>query len=384
MAPSATTTSKTSPEQVSRHQRTYKPPGGLCEPDPLDPDRVPCSNPVVLDDRQGISHFFGRNKRATSTIPTFCYPLQCRTHYQERKYRMKDMPGQEAAYQCDCISITLMRMSRLTWTDDMGLVWPRWCGFELQLCHAKEAGKESGNESEHGSPSIGKGKQKIEETTTATRKRKRRPVTSAPVPDWLVALCSSKHAEHDFAPVGERRGGRYTYDQLASIVRSMKSWCINNDARLPAVEALPVTPGLLAEAEANAAKNRIQPIQRLFNLAEKQIQDAKVRGKKSTKGLEEIEDERSAELNDAKESYRLALADLEGVKDTLPVRRKPKKRTTKAEDIKNEIESEAEAIDKPPAAVVKSNRGTDLEEAKGRLRRGRKARAVASDTDMEG
>ena len=104
-----------------------------CEPDPLDPT-VYCSAPITSDDRQGITHFFGRNKKATHTIPGGIFPLLCRTHYQEKQYRWGDNVGALAAFQCDCILKTLGRMLNKRRLDEEGLEWPYWCGFEFQTC----------------------------------------------------------------------------------------------------------------------------------------------------------------------------------------------------------------------------------------------------------
>lgn len=346
--------------------RTNMPAGGICEPDPLDPDRVPCSNPVVLDDRQGISHFFGRNKRATSTIPTSCYPLQCRMHYQERKYRMKNLPGREAGHQCDAIAITLERMSKLTWTDDKGFEWPRWVGFELQKCHTKVVADDP-DETMDDDDSNTKKKGKAKGGKAKTTRKRRRPSPPAPVPAWLEELCSSDALGQNHVHIGDRRGARYTFKQLAKIVRSIKSYCINTDARLPAVEALPVTVGLHAEAEVKSAKEAINAPLRLYNLAVKEVSDAKMRGKR-IRQAEQERDEREAELEAARERYAEVLEDLEASKETLPVRRKPKKAAKKVED-DGDDDDEVEEVEPPKKRIRRTGKP--------------KRRFVESDTDME-
>ncbi len=102
-----------------------------CEPDPLDPEVI-CLAKVTADDPQGISHFFGRNKKATHSIPDGIFPLLCRTHNQEKQYRWNDTQAALTAFQCDCVLESLEWMAAMTWVDEDGTVWPRWCGFELQ------------------------------------------------------------------------------------------------------------------------------------------------------------------------------------------------------------------------------------------------------------
>lgn len=286
-------------------------------------------------------------------------------HYQERKYRMKDMPGREAAHQCDAIAITLQRMSKLTWTDEKGFEWPRWVGFELQKCHMK-AVLDDADETMDEDDSAPKKKSKAKTDKDNATKRKRRPSPPAPVPEWLESLCSNEGSGQDFAPVGDRRGVRYTFDQLAKIVRSIKSWCINNNARLPAVEALPITMGLHAEAEAKAAKDAINAPLRLFNLADKEVKDAMTRGKKTTR-LEKERDEREDALDAAREKYATAMEDYEASKETLPARRKPKK----AEKIEDDGDDDDDVVEvEPPKKDIKG---------KGKA----KPRFVESDTDMD-
>lgn len=331
---------------------------------------------------------------------------------------MKDLPGREAGSQCDAIAITLERMSKLTWTDAKGLEWPRWIGFELQKCHTKVAADDA-DESMDEDDSKKKGKAKADKAKT-TRKR-RRPTPPAPVPSWLEDLCSSDATGQNHVHIGDRRGARYTFKQLANIVRSIKSYCINQDARLPAVEALPVTMGLHAEAEVKSAKEAINAPLRLYNLAIKEVSDAKTRGKR-IRPAEQERDEREVELEAAKQRYAEALKDLEASKETLPERRKPKKAAKKVEedaDDNDEVvevkhkskkaakkvtfeddeddDDEAVGVRRKPKKAAKKvafeDDGDDsdddeieeVEPPKKRLRRGvkPKPRFVESDTDME-
>ena len=103
-----------------------------CEPDPSDPQGMKCYSNITGDGRQCISHFFGRNKQATATIPTDLYPVLCRVHNQEKQYRWKKHPKDMASFQCNAILLTLDRMSKKTFHHSE-IDWPWWCGFELPL-----------------------------------------------------------------------------------------------------------------------------------------------------------------------------------------------------------------------------------------------------------
>lgn len=320
---------------VNRTGRTYK--AGKCEPDPLDPDRVPCTNAVNHDDRQGVSHFFGRNKRATSAIPTWCYPLLCRTCYQTRKYRMKDTPGIEAGAQTDAIQITMERMSKVTWTDELGNSWPRWAGFELQLCRNPSVIVSAAAPADDDTDAMAVDTPKIpvktnmvkfsQETKTQAEddaKKKSRSTriaaASGPVPEWLRNLCSRDHMEQGHSPIGERNGARYSFNQMATIVKHIKCYCIGNNTRLPAIEALPLSAGLDAEARIKAAKDEVRQPLRRYNVAEKELRKAQI-ASGDTARLKEQLAERGSELHEAKEKQRLAEEDLNVSKKTLPVRR---------------------------------------------------------------
>jgi hypothetical protein len=316
---------------VQRHRTTTS--GGVCEPDPLDPDRMPCSNPVVLDDRQGISHFLGRNKRPTSTIPTKCYPLQCRVHYQEGKYRRKDTPGAEAAAQCDAIALTISRMSKETWYDAAtDTTWPRWSGYELQLSKASEMASSNLAEGRAITQFSSPGTPAPERGTPSTKLRKQKP--PAPVPDWLAALCTrpaDSTTPPSYAPVGDRHGIRYSASQLIRIVRGIKTWCIQTDSRLPGVEALPVTLGLAFEAELSVAKAQLDEVSRKYNVAAKEVRDAKAKGR-SEEALEALESRATIweqHVEEAKHTLETIKADLESVRATLPAKRRA--RTTSRE-----------------------------------------------------
>lgn len=318
--------------------------GGFCEPDPLDPDRVPCNAKIEHEDRQGISHFFGRNKRATSTIPTSCYPLLCRNHYQERKYRMKETPGIEAGQQCDAIAITMMRMSELTWTDKKGNIWPRWSAFELQMCHAPPGegdGEASGDEDDTPAPPPKKKKKatvqfsadaktQADDDAKPARRLQRNKTAPAPVPEWLKRICSAENAKQagKFNHIGDRGGARYNFADMARIVRHIKSYCIKNKCRLPAVEALPVTPALQAEVDIKIGKLVLEEKTKALNRAKNALFEAQEKDW-DTRNPQNLVMMKQVELNVANSKLKSAQDMLAWSKQTLPERRVPKKRAEK-------------------------------------------------------
>ncbi len=58
------------------------------------------SIPKELRYRKAVSDFFGRNKTATASIPIECYPVICRTCYQNTHYRLTNMDHTDPA-KCD-------------------------------------------------------------------------------------------------------------------------------------------------------------------------------------------------------------------------------------------------------------------------------------------
>ncbi|RMZ85882.1 hypothetical protein DV737_g370, partial [Chaetothyriales sp. CBS 132003] len=225
-----------------------------CEPDPLDPDSNICLANVTTDDRQGISHFFGRNKKPTASIPDNMFPVLCRTHYQEKQYRWREDPAAFAAFQCDCILKTLERMCHRTFVDANGISWPYWCGFELQAqrpgsarpCRADSALSSHNSEDEPA------------------------------VPTWLLPLCTNS-STHDpppntsFTAIGERQPIRYTFSQLTLIVKSIKTYVLAHGTKLPSVEALPVTIGMVDEANLEEAKKKLKAATRELTVAQMEL-----------------------------------------------------------------------------------------------------------------
>lgn len=282
-----------------------------CEPDPLDATSI-CTAKVTADDRQGISHFFGRNKKATHSIPNGIFPLLCRTHYQEKQYRWNDEPGALAAFQCDCILKSLERMATKTWTDENGIAWPYWCGFELQTQKEPEAGK-----------------------ARADRYL---------VPGWLEKLCKKEEAGQMFISVGDRGGARYNFLQLAQIVMSIKTWCVQNKARLPNVEALPITIGMVNEIEIEDARQKMRTVSREFNLATAEMRKAEGRSGKVPRKLRKAVEAAQEKLDCAETALNIARADGESTKALIPGKRQGRKTRVELEQgnkrkVSEEVES---------------------------------------------
>ena len=260
-----------------------------CEPDPLN-SAVICTAKDTNDDRQGISHFFGRNKKATHSIPDGIFPVLCRTHYQEKQFRWKHHPASLAAFQCDCVLRSLERMAPMIWTDEQGLEWPKWCGFELQT--QKEPDPDKTRAGAHF------------------------------VPDWLRKLCSKEATGQEFVSVGDRGGARYNFPQLVKVVLAIKSWCLEKNMRLPSVEALPITIGMVNEVDLEEAKSELRAATREFNLVNNQLSRAGGRNRNLQKAVERAQDD--VEL--AQETMEIAQQDAETTISTLPVAKTKKVR----------------------------------------------------------
>ena len=191
-------------------------------------------------------------------------------------------------------------MAAMSWTDEDGIEWPRWCGFELQT--QKEPDPEKARSDNYH------------------------------VPEWLRKLCSKKEAEQEFVSIGERGGARYSFQQLAKIVKVIKSWCMENTARLPSVEALPITIGMVNEAEIEEAKVALQTTTREYNLVGHQLTRAERTGGK-LKVLQEAVQRAQEALEMAEEALENARPDGETTKSTMQVRRyKKKARKTETPD----------------------------------------------------
>ena len=215
--------------------------------------------------RKVVSDFFGRNKKATASVPPECYPTICRTCYQRLAYRLgsmnKDHPEKDAAavakLRCDAIISALEKMKEKKFVDRHGCEWPWWCGLELQLTNDAQVLLSNPEELE---AEIDKkngevAKQKAEKAKSPkgkSFKRLHKRVKPKYLPDWLQKLCHANTgndvtADACTGTIGDRDGVRYSFDELILIIKAIKTFCHESRCTFPTIEAIPVPIGLLDE-----------------------------------------------------------------------------------------------------------------------------------------
>ena len=215
--------------------------------------------------RKVVSDFFGRNKKATSSVPPDCYPTICRTCYQRLAYRLgsmnKDEPEKDAAavakLRCDAIIAALEKMKQKTFVDRHGYEWPWWCGLELQLTNDGQAllkqPEELEAEIEKKNAEVAKQKaEKAQSPKGNPFKRLHKRVKPEYLPDWLQKLCQANTgddiiAQASTSTIGDRNGVRYSFDELVLIIKAIKTYCHESRCTFPTIEAIPVPIGLLDE-----------------------------------------------------------------------------------------------------------------------------------------
>lgn len=215
--------------------------------------------------RKVVSDFFGRNKKATASVPPDCYPTICRTCYQRLAYRLgsmnKDDPEKDAAavakLRCDAIIATLQKMKERKFIDRHGREWPWWCGLELQLTNDGQAlldnpeGLKAEIEKKNGEVAKYKA-DRVKSPEGKNLKRLHKRVRPEYLPDWLQKLCqvnTENDAINDVATsaIGDRNGVRYSFDELILIIKAIKTFCHEIRCAFPTIEAVPVPIGLLDE-----------------------------------------------------------------------------------------------------------------------------------------
>jgi hypothetical protein len=215
--------------------------------------------------RKVVSDFFGRNKKATASVPADCYPTICRTCYQRLAYRLgsmnKDNPEKDAAavakIRCDAIIAALQKMKERKFIDRHGYEWPWWCGLELQLTNDGQAllddpeGLEAEIEKKNGEVAKRKA-DKAKSPQGKSLKRLHKRVKPEYLPDWLQKLCQANtdnNTAKDVATstIGDRNGVRYSFEELIMIVKAIKTYCHESRGAFPTIEAVPVPLGLLDE-----------------------------------------------------------------------------------------------------------------------------------------
>jgi hypothetical protein len=215
--------------------------------------------------RKVVSDFFGRNKKATASVLSDCYPTICRVCYQRLVYRLGSMnrnePEKDAAavakLRCDAIIVALEKMKERKFVDRNGHEWPWWCGLELQLTNDGQALLETPElleadiEKKNGEVA----KQKAEKAGSPKGKpfkRLHKRVKPENLPDWLQKLCQANTEDasaSDIATstIGGRNGVRYSFDELILIIKTVKTFCHESRRAFPTIEAIPVSIGLLDE-----------------------------------------------------------------------------------------------------------------------------------------
>ena len=122
--------------------------------------------------------------------------------------------------------------------------------------------------------------------------------------------------------MGDRNGARYDFVQMITIVNSIKTWCIETNSRLPNVEALPITIGMINEVEVEEAKQGVPAATREYNLASQRLIKAEREGQDAKlPTLTEAIDEAQDGVDFAEEALEIARRDLEATCTTVPMKR---------------------------------------------------------------
>jgi hypothetical protein len=214
-------------------------------------------------------------------------------------------------------------MSNKYWTDKNGVEWPYWCGFELQTCAKSTSDKSKSPKND--------------------------------IPDWLLRLCRQSSGDE---VLGDRNGVRYDFPQMVLIVQSIKSWCLEQDVRLPGIEALPVTIGMINEIELEAAKLELRAAERRFNLAKNELSRLEQSGRQMSELAPfQIEFQEAMDgIELVQESIELAKQDLEEASITLPLKRLARKT----------IQQETESTPSISEGEVSRKRGWSESQSQGR------------------
>lgn len=276
-----------------------EPVGPRCQPDLFD-SSVECTTNETNDKRLCISHFFGRNKLHTATIPRDYFPVLCRKHYQEKRSRWEKDLGAYAAFQCDNILKVLGNMAKKVFVDDHDNKWPWWCGFELRL------------------PSL-------PDTETSR----------IAVPPWLSRMCSEA-IENSTESSNAPRSLRCDLLQLVQIVKALKIWCVDTNSRLPEVEALPVTVGMVDKRALNIAEKNLKKFESQSNV----LRNDWHRLEESSRAYHTL----PGPVNEARQAFERSLQDVENAKQNV---------------VFASADFEASAITLPAKRAIKTGSGHD-------------------------
>ena len=202
--------------------------------------------------RKTVSDFFGRNKKATASVALDYFPMLCRECYGEWKYRLEHEPRGGAAraeFHCDGILQALNLMEQRRHTGPDGIDYPWWCGLELQLT---SQGHQLEDDPEKLQREVNAANKKASKAAASKNKKgtnstSRVHTREMPdrIPDWLLQLCTKDASDDQHINLGERAGVVYSFDQLAQIIKAVKTYCHQNSCKFPTIEAIPITIGLL-------------------------------------------------------------------------------------------------------------------------------------------
>jgi hypothetical protein len=335
-----------------KHQMTFQNSGQArandlptlrCEPDPFHPGLAVCTA-EVNDDRQGISHFFGRNKKATASIPQQCFPLMCRVHYQEKGYRWgKHHPGVLADFQCGCIVKTLQNMAAITFTDKNGNVWPWFCGLVLQIPMPKSRkpvkvrARKNVTSQDHRAPGSRVDWEEEDDECVSN---------TASIPEWLRKLATKARSDDRYALDDNyiSNGVKYDIIQVISIVRTMGKWCLENNAKLPKVEAIPVTLGMYFDQALDKAKKDVKSLTIHKDRAASDLCSASTSS--ARRDAEVVLKLAEDGLLIAKKNLSLARLDLEETAHMIPATRTTRKHGQTSRTIKPKPHVKSELLDR--------------------------------------
>lgn len=177
---------------------------------------------LTSPDRKVISHFFGRNKKATRAIPMEVWAPFCRRHYQRTRYRNVNNFG---VVQMDLVRMTVKNLE----------AWGGIAHFELVL--RKRTMQAIKREDQY--------RQEVQDARANGRTIP--PVLEAsPCPDrWLLGYLGKKKS----------------FQEVSIFVDTIEKHVRDNNCKPPEFEILPTfKPGQLALLEAKSHKDVSKPV----------------------------------------------------------------------------------------------------------------------------
>ena len=276
--------------------------------------------------RKIVSDFFGRNKKATASVALDYFPMLCRECYGEWKYRLEHEPRGGAAraeFHCDGILQALSLMRQRTYTGADGIEYPWWCGLELQLT---SQGHQLEDDPDKLQAEVDAANKKASKAAAANKNKSSTKLTSRVhtrempdrVPAWLLQLCTRGAADdQQHINLGERAGVVYSFEQLAQIIRAVKTYCHQRSCKFPTIEAIPITIGLLDTQILKHGKKRLAEARK--RLKEMSSRAKGMRGDDAEKArvVEEVE-ECKARVEALEEDVKAVVEDSRVSEGTIP------------------------------------------------------------------